>query len=496
MLRKRHILAIVLSLAVALTTVVISFAQSTTKSLSTNFTLVNLGSEAAHGVINYYKTDGTAWGDGSEEFTIDEPGGQAIFRQYNPPGEPGNPNLTDGAGSVVVSADQPLGAVAQILARGQDPTSSGAYSGFMAGDSSFYVPLAARNLATASGLANSQIIVQNTGSSAVDVEIELIASDGSTTYTKDGINIAAGCSYYYDLEEENPANVPDGWYGSAVVRATTTGGQIAVVSNFFTGDAMQTFNAFGASAPGTTWFVPLFTSRLANGLSTPIAVQNLSGAAIPAGGVVVTCTPDPQCPITDPFTMTNTTDIGDTAAYYFNPVTDMTIPEGFYGSCVVEASADVVSFVQMRFIDTGEAAAYEGIKGGSTDTKVIVPLVAKRLGNGFATAVTIQNLNTTVTATVDLTYTPSPEYVAGGGSPDVIQINDVQIGPGESLIQNHRITAGPGAVPELPEGWYGTLVVESDQPIHAFVQLTFLRDINPALPSGDLFMAHIAFTQP
>jgi len=78
----------------------------------------------------------------------------------------------------------------------------------------------------------------------------------------------------------------------------------------------------------------------------------------------------------------------------------------------------------------------------------------------------------------------------------VIQINDVQIGPGESLIQNHRITAGPGAVPELPEGWYGTLVVESDQPVHAFVQLTFLRDINPGLPGGDNFMAHIAFTQP
>jgi len=51
-------------------------------------------------------------------------------------------------------------------------------------------------------------------------------------------------------------------------------------------------------------------------------------------------------------------------------------------------------------------------------------------------------------------------------------------------------------VPELPEGWYGTLVVESDQPVHAFVQLTFLRDINPGLPGGDNFMAHIAFTQP
>ena len=487
-MRKTYVLAIALSLAVALATIVPGFAQSTTKSLSTNFTLVNLGSEALTGVIEYLQTDGSAWGDGSEEFTITDPGGQAIFRQYNPAGDPGNPNLTDGAGSVIVSADQPLGAVVQIEARGQDPTSNGAYSGLSAGDTSFFVPLAARELSTASGLANSQIIIQNTGASAVDVEIEMIASDGASTYTKDGINILPGASYYYDLAEESATNVPAGWYGSAAVSAMTEGGQIAVVSNFFTGDAMQTFNAFGSSSPGTTWFVPLFTSRLANSLSTPIAIQNLSGAVIPAGGVVVTCNPDPSLTGVDPFIMSNGTEIGDTASYYFNPVTDMTIPEGFYGSCIVEASADVVSFVQMRFVDTGEAAAYEAIKGGSTDTKAIVPLVAKRLGNGFATAATIQNLSTTYTATVDLTYNPSPDY---GGS--AIPITGIEIAPGGSLIQNHRTTSG---VPELGDGWYGTLVVESDQPINAFVQLTYLRDINPGLPSGDNFMAHTAFTQP
>ena len=33
-----------------------------------------------------------------------------------------------------------------------------------------------------------------------------------------------------------------------------------------------------------TWFAPLVTSRLANGLSTPIAVQNLSGGSIPVAG--------------------------------------------------------------------------------------------------------------------------------------------------------------------------------------------------------------------
>ncbi|MEM2001787.1 MAG: hypothetical protein QXT77_03935 [Candidatus Methanomethylicaceae archaeon] len=485
--KARIMIGLGLALILAAMTIAPGLAQSTTKSLSTNFTLVNLGDGPAQGVIQYIKTDGTPWGSGSETFTISSKGGQAIFRQYDLAGRPGNPNLTDGAGSVVISADQPLGAVVQILARNQNPTSSGAYSGFTGGSTSYYVPLVARKLSTATGIGNSQIIVQNAGNNAVNVEIELIKSDGSTTYTKSGISIQPGASYYYDLAQESPNNVPDGWYGSAVVRTTTTGGAIAVVSNFFTGDAMQTFNAFSSASPTTRWFVPLFTSRLANGLSTPVAVQNLSGNTIPIGGVSLRCTPDPSLSGYTPFTKTNTTAIGNTAAYYFNPVVDTSIPQGFYGSCVVEASANIVAFVQMRFVTTGEAAAYEAFPAGSTDTKVFIPLVAQRLANGFATAVTIQNLSNE-TATFNLTYTRSPDCTVG---PETYSPSPQTVGPYASLIQNHRT-----GVSGLVDGWFGTLTVHSDKPIAAFVQLTFLRNINPNLPGGDNYMAHNAFTQP
>jgi hypothetical protein len=420
-----------------------------------------------------------------------------VFRQYASPGDPGNPDLDDEGGSVVVSADQPLRGVVQIQARGQDPTSNGAYSGFQGGDESFYVPLAAKGLTTASGLANSQITVQNSGSEAVDVEIALVASDGTSTYTAGGGTLEPGASWYYDLAEEDDSNVPDEWYGSAIARTTTEGGSIAVVSSFFTGDAMQTFNAFPSTAPTTKWFVPLFTSRLpANQLSTPIAVQNLSASTIPVGGVEVACTPDESLDM-DPFTMENGTAIGDSASYFFNPVTDMTIPAGFYGACVIESPADIVAFVQMRFVSACEAAAYEAIPGGGVEKTVSVsPLVAKRLANGFATAVTVQNLSETAAATVDITYTPAPEYVDAGGSATPLVLTDLVIPAGGSLIQNHRILSGPGAVPAMPEGWYGTMLVESeDQPINGFVQLTYLRGVNPALPGGDSFMAHRAFAQ-
>lgn len=487
--KTRILVGLGLALILAAMTIAPGLAQSTTKSLSTNFTLVNLGNGPAQGVVQYIKTDGSSWG--SENFTISTTGGQAIFRQYDSVGRPGNPGLTEGAGSVVISADQPLGAVVQILARNQNPTSSGAYSGFTGGSTSYYVPLAVRKLSTATGLGNSQIIVQNAGNSAVNVVIKLINPDGSPRYTKSGISIQPGASYYYDLALENPTNVPDGWYGSAVVSTTTTGGAIAVVSNFFTGDAMQTFNAFSSASPTTRWFVPLFTSRLANGLSTPVAVQNLSGSTIPIGDVSLTCTPDPSLSGYTPFTKTNTTAIENTAAYYFNPVVDTTIPQGFYGSCVVNASANVVAFVQMRFVTTlptaNEAAAYEAFPVGSTDTKAFIPLVAQRLANGFATAVTIQNLSDE-TATFNLTYKRSPDCTVG---PDTYSPPAQTVGPYASLIQNHRT-----GVSGLVDGWFGTLTVQSNKPIAAFVQLTFLRSINPNLPGGDNYMAHNAFTQP
>jgi hypothetical protein len=476
--KRRTVSIALLTVVLIMATVLTGAAQSTTKSLSSNFTLVNLGSTAATGTVQYFKPDGSQW-KADDTFNLAANGGQAIYRQYT------DASLSQGQGSVVVSADQSVGAVVQLLARGQNPTSSGAYSGLSGGDSAFYVPLAAKNRGTASGMANSQIAIQNTGTGDVSVEVELIPTTGSSV-TKTGISIKPNASYLYDLALDSA--IPDGFIGSAEVRALA-GGQVAVVSNFFTGDAMQTFNAFPSTAPAKQWFVPLFTSRLANSLSTPISVQNLSGAPIAAGGIVVTCTDPNNVQVVK----SNTDAVPNKGSWAVNPVTDTSIPELYQGSCIVNSTGNVVAIVQMRFINTGEAAAYEAFRGGSTDTKVIVPLVAKRLPNGFATAITIQNMDTTNAATVTLTYTPSPEYVTANPGAQPIVISGQSIPAGGNLIQNHRTEGG---VPQLPNGWQGTLVVTGDRPLAGFAQLTFASFINPNLPGGDKFMAHDAFTQP
>ena len=98
-------------------------------------------------------------------------GSQVIKRQYE------DASLTPGNGSVVVGGSGAMGGVVQILARGQTPT-SGAYSGASQGAQTFNVPLVAKNGSSASGTANSQIVVQNTGSNTT-FTIDIIDASGA-----------------------------------------------------------------------------------------------------------------------------------------------------------------------------------------------------------------------------------------------------------------------------------------------------------------------------
>lgn len=484
-------LCLAVVVALVLSSVGVLNAASTTKSLSTNYTLVNLGTSTANVVAQYLLDTGATWTApaDSTSFQIAPNGGQKIVRQYLDTMTP-----SSGRGSAVISSDQPLAAVVQIQARGQTPT-NGAYSGFNQTSDTFYVPLAMRRLATASGTGNTQIMVQNAGTSAINVSIQMVGAPGVFgNYTKNVTNLAPGATYYYDLDDESSANLPAGWYGAAVV--SSSGNQLAVVSNLFSGvHAVQTFNAFRAAGAGTTWLAPLFTSRLANGLSTVVAFQNLSGSTIAAGAVTLACTKDPASPGAGTLNVPNASSVPNNAAYYFNPVTDSTnFPSGWYGSCrLTSSSGNVVAFVQMRQIGTDNNGAYEAINAGGTDTKVLVPLVSKRLTNGFATVANVQNLNNSTAANATFTYVPSAEYIAGGGSPSNIVVGPYQIPAGGSVQHNHRLPgAGSGTGQHnLPDRWYGTLTVTADQPINGIVQLT-----NIIAQPGDTFMVHNAFTLP
>ena len=444
---------------------------SSAKILSSNYTLVNVAPSTNQVQVHYYQPNGTQWRS-SETMTLHTQGAQIIRRQYD------DTMLASHSGSAVVAATAELGAVGQIQARGQTP-SSGAYSAPTRGTGSINVPLVMKGVKTQSGSANSQVVVQNTSNSATTFVIKLFDAKGSPVYTSAPATLNSGAFFMYDVRDD--AAMPDGVY-SAVV-AVQTAGTIWANSNLFIGShSLQTFNGFSTSAQ--TWMVPLFASRLGNGLSTPISVQNLSSTTIPVGGIKLTCKADPTSGKTG-FSTSNTSPVGQHSSYFLNPVTDTTIPANWYGACSIDTSGYAsVTFVQMRFLGSDRAAAFEAFPGNSGKAKVIVPIFMKRLSNGFATAVTIQNLGT-ASASVNIAYQ------AGNGAPAGCSVN---VGPftvasGESLIQNHRVASGPNSVPVLPDNCFGSMVITSNgQPIQAFVQIDDLDQ-----STGDPFMAHNAF---
>ena len=457
---------------------------ATTKNLSTNYTLVNMSGTDAAVSVQYIQEGGSAWpaDAANTSFTVPKDFGQKIVAQYF------DSTLSNGRGSAVITSNQPLSAVAQILARGQTPT-SGAYTGASVGSSKFYVPLILRKRSTASGLVNSQIIIQNVDTIAANFNIQFTPSlAGYSSYTTPPISLNSGESYYWDAADESAANLADGWSGSAVVLASDNK-KVVVVSNLFSGpNGLQTFNAFAEESAAKNWVVPLFTSRLTNKLSTPVAIQNVSGTQIGAGELSMTCNSTISTPAS--FTVDNgTTVILDSAAFYFNPVADTNLPADWSGACTISSSQNVVVFVQMRRPGkTDEVAAYEAFPANSTDTKVVVPLMSKRQSNGFATVATIQNLDLINQAEVTLRYIPSTSYT---GSQTSIVFDRI-IPAGGNLIQSFRYYD----VPEVPDLWYGTLIVEpksgtTPRPIVGFVQLTNYKGA-----TGDTLMAHGAFTLP
>lgn len=208
--------------------------------------------------------------------------------EFSPPG--------DLRGSAIVNGSEDL-AVSGALRRYSNFTYSGAsYAGvpFTNTTGPVYVPLVMRKMLTASGPTNSDLYIQNTGSSALSAVIELVGLPGYSNwnYTKPSFNVPPGAAYLYSLESESSANVPENWIGSAKVSVTGGPNNVAILSDLKSGAAIvQSLQGFSAVQATSNWNIPLFSSRLANGLNTPVTVQNLSGGQFNAYSISLACTP-------------------------------------------------------------------------------------------------------------------------------------------------------------------------------------------------------------
>jgi hypothetical protein len=129
-----RIAAFIAVFAIVLSVVSPSNGQATAKTLSTNITLVNLGTSSASVSVGFYQVGGAAWITGPsqfEPFALAANGGQRVVTQYF------DPVMTGGRGSAVIASDQPLGSMVQLLARPPQVATQGAYIGQTASSFTF-----------------------------------------------------------------------------------------------------------------------------------------------------------------------------------------------------------------------------------------------------------------------------------------------------------------------------------------------------------------------
>lgn len=348
-------------------------------------------------------------------------------------------------GSVILSSDQAVAAVTNVL--GDGGVASASYVGAQQGSLSVSLPLLMKD----NDGYDTWINVQNTGDSAASVSIDY--SDGSSA--SDSIPVGASATFDQSLET----------HSAAVFAGEITSDQ-PVAATVIEENSSIMFAYSGFSSGATSPVMPLINTNN-DGYVTGVQIQNIGSTET---DVTVTFTPSlvgTEC------TETQTISAGQSAtfalySFFFSPppevTTDCTKGEQFVGSAEVTGntgSTDLVVIVnQLKLGVNGEA--YGGFNPAAATDTVVLPLIMDR-NVGWFTGFNIQNVgtgSTTVTCTfTDTSYTVSDTLAPGEAMNDV-QLNKIA----DSYVGSATCTADSsgkifGVVNEVMAGSDDTFMV-------------------------------------
>lgn len=273
----KRIASLLLAGAMLVGTVMPAMAQPPINAGSgfTNFTVQNLDTANAANVVAEYV-------DANGNVAARVP--TANFRSIPAGSAAGFPAADSGLpagfeGSAIVSGDRALGAFVQMFFQGGNiGTTLGAYEAFTQGAQRLYFP----SLFSRPGKQVSSITVQSAESPSTTLEtvftIRFFNRDGAEVKVLTGQTIKKGTQRTYPLVDENlPANAPDGFIGSAIVESTSPLAGVAV-THWIEGYSASYSALTGG---GTTAYLPSVTRRLPQGQFvqfTGVNVQNLDTA--------------------------------------------------------------------------------------------------------------------------------------------------------------------------------------------------------------------------
>lgn len=229
-----------------------SFATTQSASFTSGIQVQNLSGTTANAQIVYYNPDGSQ--AASQSFQIPGNSSYTIF---------GNTMQAPAgfAGSAVVTADQPIQAVTNLL--GSNPTTGEAYDGMTAPSTTVNVPLFQQDNGTPP--TDSSIYIQNTSGSPSNVTVVFKDQSNQTVSTQQ-FTINGNGSITVDQSN-------DGISGKFVGAAEINGSQpVAVAINQSNGAIL--FSYTGSTTGGPTLYAPLLELNN-SGWYTGFQVQNV-----------------------------------------------------------------------------------------------------------------------------------------------------------------------------------------------------------------------------
>jgi len=341
-------------------------ARTEFSSLTSGIQIQNLGTAPANATIQYYDVTGALKATQTVPPIAVNGSFTAFGSSMSAP--------TGFSGSAVVSADQPVSAIVNLLSAG--PVTGEAYDGVNAPATSMNVPLFQQG----NHGYNTTIHIQNSVGVANTVTITFNGSGAPGAFS---VNLAPNASIAIDASNDN-ITVPT-FIGSAVVSGTSP---IAVEVN-------QTNNAILFSYTGSATGSPTVNAPLLmtnnHGFSTGLQVQNIDSAKPTTLSLFVNGEATPRSTVT--------VGPGQSQTWYPIPGTSLTGPT-FIGSGKVVSSDPTVQLLGAvnELSTAGQGMTYNTFSSGTQSVQM--PLVMFN-NHGYYTGEQIQNVGSAA-ATVDL----------------------------------------------------------------------------------------------
>jgi hypothetical protein len=387
----------VFALAMLMVLVAVPFAGAQTITWNSSFTVVNLGSTDATVTATFYDEAGMDYTpnplvpgtpDITNPFVLGPGGSQIIVMAFV------NATLPNGRYSVVLSADQPIVAIANLAgAQAPDVSYNGSYSGSEdVGQMIAYLPSVSNSFYD----WYSHLSIQNLTNAAMDVTVKFFS--GSTTIIGEITgNVPAYSSWHLTMDDAgiSPA-LPMDYNGSATVEAA---GPVAVVNNDYNQGqylgAEQTYS--GAVAGAMDLYCPGLYDLFFGWISS-LNIQNIGAT-------------DANVTIWYSDGMSETQVVAPNASYL--GVYMAGVHDAFF-SAHVEGDQPLVAVANAN--NGGSSQTYECASAGANE--LYTPLAMKWFVGKYNTGIQVQNIDATA-ADVCILYegetTPICQNAAANG---------------------------------------------------------------------------------